>query len=676
MSEQHKGLYDRRLIHIIVWTGVLLPSLIKAGTPRLPGLFIQISALLLLGISLLEGLRRRGWGIAWSAIDLPVLGFIPLAAFSSIFVSYHHNAVRCLILVTCYVLFYVHMAKTFSIRDIETLFWGMVGMGVVQSLIGFYQAFLMHEVRITGTFYNPNHLAAFLACLCMLIIARMAFHPPFRTQWMPKAGLVGLMGIALFLTGSRGGLLALAGGAVGFVLCSRARWKVLSVLMVAFVLFIFIPNPLMVRIMEVGRADVYAYSRWSMWKGALAMLRDHPLLGVGIGNFPFYSFMYAFPVEGTWARYARVARYAHNELLHVGAEMGIPGILMILFLLFIVFRECLKKEAGLAGMHGEKKALLVGMMTLLAHSMVDFIFHIPPTVFLLLLMLVWVRQIRIIEIGRKPLWIPLVERRSRAAVVASLVVVAALAWIPIREYIGFRIFDRVEGIDPFSDIRDIERAVRIDFGCAPYHNSLGGAYFKMFGLTRDPDFLEKGLSEAGLAQALNPNDHHFPLSLGMGYLNLYEALPAQPELVTRAEAAFRRCLLLAPYLHKGFSGLGRALFHQKRYRDARDAFEQVVRLEPYCLSGYYWLGLTLEALGDRRAACTEYEEILRIRGLGLEGKAHIPYEKELIDFDLRTLYPKLESMGCGTHAYDGSQMKVPILTGDPNGGGENDHKHP
>jgi len=676
MPEAHKGLYERRLIHIIVWTGVLLPSLIRAGTPRLPGLFIQISALLLLAISLIEGLRRRGWDIAWSAIDCAVLGFIPLAAFSSIFVSYHHNAVRCLVLVTCYGLFYVHMAHTFSIWDIKMLFWGMVGMGVVQSLIGFYRAFFLHEPRITGTFYNPNHLAAFLACLCMLITARMAFHPPFRTKWMLKAGLVAVMGGALFLTGSRGGLLSLAGGAGGFVLCTRARWRVLSVLIAAFVLFILIPNPLMVRIMEVGRGDVYAYSRWSMWKGALAMLRDHPLLGVGIGNFPFYSVRYAFPVSGAWARYARVARYAHNELLHVGAEMGIPGILMMLFSLLIVFRECLSKGSCLTGTHGEKKALLVGMMTLLAHSMVDFVFHIPPLVFLMLLLLVWIRQIRIMEIGRKPVRIPLAERRSRVAVMASLVVVAALAWIPLREYIGFRIFDRVEGIDPFSDIRTIERAVRIDFGCAPYHNSLGGAYFKMFGLTRDPGFLEKGLSEAGLAQALNPEDHHFPLSQGMGYLSLYTALPAQPELLTRAEAAFSRCLRLAPYLYQGFSGLGSTLFHQRRYCDAREAFERVVTLEPYSMSGHYWLALTLEALGDSRAVCAEYEEILRIQGLGLEGKAHIPYEKELIDFDLRTLYPKLESMGCGTHAYGGLQVKVPVLTGDPDGGRENDHKHP
>jgi hypothetical protein len=86
--------------------------------------------------------------------------------------------------------------------------------------------------------------------------------------------------------------------------------------------------------------------------------------------------------------------------------------------------------------------------------------------------------------------------------------------------------------------------------------------------------------------------------------------------------------------------------------------------------------LTLDALGDSRQACAEYEEILRIQGLGLEGKAHIPYEKELIDFDLRTLYPKIESTGCGTYAYGESHVKVPVLTVDRDSGGENDHKHP
>jgi hypothetical protein len=483
---------------------------------------------------------------------------------------------------------------------------------------------------------------------------------------------------ALFLTGSRGGLLALAGGAGALILCTRVKWRVLSVLVAAFILFILIPNPLMVRIREVGRADVYAYSRWSMWKSALAMLRDHPLLGVGIGNFPFYSFRYAFPVPGAWARFARVARYAHNELLHAGAEMGIPGILMIILAMVIVIRSCVKSDAGRRCLDAckEKRAILVGIATLLAHSMVDFVFHIPPLVFLMLLLVAWLSRIRIMETGKKTVRVPLEERRFRAMVMASLVVVAALAWIPIREYIAFRIFDGVEGMDPLSDIRTIERAVRVDFGCAPYHNSLGGAYFRMFGLTRDPGFLEKGLSEAGLAQALNPVDHHFPLSLGMGYLNLYTTLPPQPELLTRAEAAFRQCLLLAPHLYQGFSGLGSALFHQKRYHDAREAFERVVALEPYSMSGHYWLALTLDALGDSRQACAEFEEILRIQGLGLEGKAHIPYEKELIDFDLRTLYPKIESTGCGTYAYGESHVKVPVLTVDRDSGGENDHKHP
>lgn len=65
-----------------------------------------------------------------------------------------------------------------------------------------------------------------------------------------------------------------------------------------------------------------------IWKRGLGYMADHPVLGVGAGNFPV--------AEGTISPMARRAEYgagvrwgaAHNSLVQVGAELGVPGLLL------------------------------------------------------------------------------------------------------------------------------------------------------------------------------------------------------------------------------------------------------------------------------------------------------------------------------------------------------------
>jgi O-antigen ligase len=645
-------LNENRLIHIIIWIGILLPSLIKAGTPRLPRLFIQLTAMLLLFITLFYYFRQGKWKLSYSNIDILVICFVLLAAFSTFMVSYKHNAQSCFLLIVSFAIFYFHISEYFSKTGLELLCWALIGLGIFESIIGFYQAIFLEQSRITGTFYNPNHLSGFFACLSMLLFARLVFNPSFRKYLGFKVLIILFMMSAFLLTRSRGGLLALIGGSACFIFLINAKKKAFFFLIAILIFLVMIPNPLINRLKQAQVTDVYAYSRFSMWKSALSMLRDHPLFGIGLGNFGYFSYRYAFPVEGAWAKYARVARYAHNELLHLGAEMGIPGILFFLIAIFVVFKQGLKNKTFARIDHddcrayanyGDEKALLIGIVTLLSHSIVDFIFHIPALVFMLLILIAWIRKISIADNEKNHFCFNITGKGIRLILLACLIIPIILSWIPIREYLGYISFNKANGNDPISDIKYIEKAVSIDFGNAPYHNSLGGAYFKLYGITKDMNFLEKGLKEAETAQILNPDDHRFPLSLGLGYMNLYLMFPANIEILERADKELRKCLILAPYLYEGFLGLGRILLYQKRPKEALNALKEAVRLEPYSMSSHYWLGLAFDALGDLKSARLAFEKIPAIKRLDLEKRAYILYERELIDFDVSKLYPKLRS---------------------------------
>ncbi len=69
--------------------------------------------------------------------------------------------------------------------------------------------------------------------------------------------------------------------------------------------------------------------RIAIWNKSIESIARHPLLGVGIGNFPV--------VLNQDILFARAGSTAHNLYLHVGAEMGLPAMLIVIGLLVHVW---------------------------------------------------------------------------------------------------------------------------------------------------------------------------------------------------------------------------------------------------------------------------------------------------------------------------------------------------
>jgi len=71
--------------------------------------------------------------------------------------------------------------------------------------------------------------------------------------------------------------------------------------------------------------------RIEIWKASLESIKQHPLLGVGIGNFPVVLKQNIF--------LARVGSSAHNIYLHIAAEMGILALVTVIWFLWLVFKK-------------------------------------------------------------------------------------------------------------------------------------------------------------------------------------------------------------------------------------------------------------------------------------------------------------------------------------------------
>ena len=128
---------------------------------------------------------------------------------------------------------------------------------------------------------------------------------------------------AVFLTGSRGGLLGLGVTILLFALRSERRIIGLALIPAFILVFVWQGGSVMkeraVRITEYHQKGS-AEDRLQSWRAALRMIRAHPLSGVGLASygpaFPHYS--------------DKKPREAHNTLLQIAAESGVlAGIMYI-----------------------------------------------------------------------------------------------------------------------------------------------------------------------------------------------------------------------------------------------------------------------------------------------------------------------------------------------------------
>jgi putative inorganic carbon (hco3(-)) transporter len=189
-----------------------------------------------------------------------------------------------------------------------------------------------------GGLFDPNYYAAELIpavviAFFLLLTARRA---------LLRVALLAVIGVdlaAFALTQSRGGIIGIAVScAVAVAFAGRARPRVVvgvllfCALSAAYVL-VFSPSHLSDSSGSSGRSDE--------WRIALRMIRDHPVQGVGLGNYQIVEPAYAKEtINLHHVKFVVQDRLvAHNSYLELGAELGIVGALLFVSILLIALRR-------------------------------------------------------------------------------------------------------------------------------------------------------------------------------------------------------------------------------------------------------------------------------------------------------------------------------------------------
>jgi O-antigen ligase len=232
-----------------------------------------------------------------------------------------------------------------------------------------------HDVsRVAGTLGDPNELAAVLvpAIVFAGALAIVLKRAPLLRLALAAAAVICALGV--FLSLSRGGLVALAVALLASVVVA-GRWRpqalILAVAVALGGLFYF---SYIASTDAVGRVTQVegGTGRTDLWNIGVRMVQDKPIGGVGVGNFETASIHYLLE-PGVVRRDEFIVdhpKVAHNTYLHVFAEQGIVGGTLFLAILGFVLACILRAARTFARMDERSmellaRALLVGMVGIL-----------------------------------------------------------------------------------------------------------------------------------------------------------------------------------------------------------------------------------------------------------------------------------------------------------------------
>ncbi len=314
-----------------------------------------------------------------------------------------------------YIEFFVVMVAVFRSADKDEKIWNgfftalFIVVGAV-ALYGLYQFLFQlgpvynivdgHHVRATGFFGQPNPFGAFNEETFPLAVALLTLGPAYlKRGWLVVATVVSALGAVVSY--SRGTWVADA-AAVFFMLvvilltkpelAKKFAWYSIGIPVVMFgAIFLLgktnlshtalastahkntaerLKSTVTAIIHPTGHFDTN--QRLLIWKSAVQAILEHPIIGVGLGNF--HLFIQHHPPKGL----AAVPPMAHNLYLEWGADLGVGGIIAGLWFEWCWIKNALtlirRKSrllpdywyAALVGAFGSTVAFIV-------HNWVDFL---------------------------------------------------------------------------------------------------------------------------------------------------------------------------------------------------------------------------------------------------------------------------------------------------------------
>jgi O-antigen ligase len=277
--------------------------------------------------------------------------------------------------------------------------------GLTQSFTSPTKVYWMRELNQStafGPFINRHHFAGYMELTIALPLGLLLAGAIDKQKWILYLFLAGLMGVALVMTASRGGIISVVAEIVFLVIVTAiwrkhgerrrvgSRLKGIAArvgLAAALIVGLFIGVMLLGgefslnRFIDSVNTDDPTTGRAHFWSVTVDMIKANPVLGTGLGA---YGVMYT--------RYdSRNGLYrleqAHNDYLQVFSDAGVVGgVLAFAFVVLLFYRGFGRARSRDNFRRGVALAALGGCFGVLVHSFFDFTLHTTSNALLFLVL--------------------------------------------------------------------------------------------------------------------------------------------------------------------------------------------------------------------------------------------------------------------------------------------------
>ncbi len=193
--------------------------------------------------------------------------------------------------------------------------------------------------QYAGPFSNQNLFGIFSALITPYVLFHWRMEATTRLLWWLDAGLLVVIFAGLWLSNSRGGMLAtlIASTSYFFIVNLESRLKIITLAICAVVVFTAFPNlqssiTSFIRKDTIERAEVKNVQeqfreerRYSMWAGVFPIFWKEKMTGYGFATSHLQIFQFSGDKEA--------GRHVHNSYLELFGDLGLPGITLLLLIL-------------------------------------------------------------------------------------------------------------------------------------------------------------------------------------------------------------------------------------------------------------------------------------------------------------------------------------------------------
>lgn len=578
----------------------------------------------------LRGAFERALPWAGHPIVFPTVGFMGAAVSAALFstnrlLSFYGNYKRYEDVFTLVIYGLIVLIAVNNVRkaNISPVLHAWLTAGALVSVYAVAQYFGYDLVTTAGkdgraiaTIGNAVFLGSWLVLTAPIVLNRLleawsqagnAHGPRGRADVMRAAAYLVLAGgltAAIAATSSRAAWLGLAVGILAlFIFRRRAgrpsgSWPVVAVSVVVIFTVLNFVGPARTGTTLIKRAASSAQldqgtvrTRLLLWRTSAALISSRPFFGYGPDAL---GAVYDLNLPAEFRKIEPTARIdkAHNDILNIGASLGLLGLAAYLAVLAVFFRTAWTGLGRSGATIADTPGLLAGIVGYLTASLFSFS-QIEVSFFFWLalgLALVSLPQ----GAGKAGEGSALSAGPGRSAVRLAGAASVGLIWIAVLQFLAIKpvMADYHFGRGVRAESRHLNGPARSEFERATEISSARGIYYlglarrlhldvmarvEKEGIEEQTPALKDALNAYGAAEKLEPTNAGLYSSLGGLYTFLATYDVRYGDL---AGVAYKRSLSLNPFLSQTYVNRGVLEARSGNLRAARTSFRRAIKLDP------------------------------------------------------------------------------------------------